>query len=875
MVPCPHFSHSRIRALWMAIFLAALLLACESSLAVPGSGWFDTYWEDDPASDGDWLTQSNWSGPSPSSTVAAEIWQGTANIRSGSAAAKSLNVYDEGRLAQSGGSASFGWLGVGYGGQYLYGAGTIQIQHGWDIYGGMDFAGKTLSLNMDNSLLTFRSSGQVRRAGWVSLSIGPNSLVCLDPGVNPATLFGSYTNTGLTHVIGTDLTVGPAQHFAGWGDIDDFVHCQGTISAPDGGFLSLWGGILISSGTADLGKGQLSCWDSRSAVTGGALSVDSAQIGGVFSLSGEGTANIRDLQLYGTIAQTGGSAIFGTLSNGYWGAYTYTSGTLTLQHGWDNAGTMDFTGKTLSLNMDNSLVFFRSSGSVRNADGVSLNVGPNSLVCVDPGVNPAALFGSYTNAGMTHIIGTEMVVGPTQHFAGWGEIDDFVHCQGVISAEDGGGISLWGGILVSSGTADLGKGELSAWSSGSGVTGGVLKVDALNLDDTFTQTAGAATFTTRLNIEYGTYLLQGGEMSFARLAVRGWGDDGKIRQTGGTAKGLDSSSEIYLGGDWDSGTYELSGNGALACSLQRVNGGGQFVQSGGSNQADRLFIDGNVNDGYDTPNSGTYTISAGSLNVGALEVGALVGSRPAAFCITDAAARITVSGALSLGEASRFEAVPGSAIHISGTALQNASASSSNLAGLLNLNLIVEGGANVLELEVAGRDVGPVAAGWTDNFVLGTLTLGDPESLATGGTGSGSIRLVNSSSNATGWWGAEALYVNNLVLNADASVDLNGLHLYYLANGTPHEFTNLLLSGDANLDDIVDQADYTVWYNHYGAAGGWTEGDFTGDDLVDQADYTVWYNNYGSTSGGSVPEPTTLSLLALGILATVRRERQV
>ena len=32
----------------------------------------------------------------------------------------------------------------------------------------------------------------------------------------------------------------------------------------------------------------------------------------------------------------------------------------------------------------------------------------------------------------------------------------------------------------------------------------------------------------------------------------------------------------------------------------------------------------------------------------------------------------------------------------------------------------------------------------------------------------------------------------------------------------------------------------------------------------------LWYNNYGS-SGGSVPEPATLSLLALGGLALLRR----
>ena len=79
------------------------------------------------------------------------------------------------------------------------------------------------------------------------------------------------------------------------------------------------------------------------------------------------------------------------------------------------------------------------------------------------------------------------------------------------------------------------------------------------------------------------------------------------------------------------------------------------------------------------------------------------------------------------------------------------------------------------------------------------------------------------------------------------------------------------IPGDINRDHIVDQADYTVWYNHYGQTPAtWADGDVTGDNIVDQADYTVWYNHYGAT-GGNVPEPMTMALLAIGGLAMLRR----
>jgi len=86
--------------------------------------------------------------------------------------------------------------------------------------------------------------------------------------------------------------------------------------------------------------------------------------------------------------------------------------------------------------------------------------------------------------------------------------------------------------------------------------------------------------------------------------------------------------------------------------------------------------------------------------------------------------------------------------------------------------------------------------------------------------------------------------------------------------------------GDANLDYCVDGLDYVIWSNNYlpvGAATDWLRGDFTGDGLTDGLDYVVWSNNFSfgcPAAPTAVPEPATLSLLALGCAALLRRRRR-
>lgn len=84
------------------------------------------------------------------------------------------------------------------------------------------------------------------------------------------------------------------------------------------------------------------------------------------------------------------------------------------------------------------------------------------------------------------------------------------------------------------------------------------------------------------------------------------------------------------------------------------------------------------------------------------------------------------------------------------------------------------------------------------------------------------------------------------------------------------------ISGDANLDSIVDGSDFVIWNAHkFTANAAWCLGDFTADGFVDGADFIAWNMNKFQSATSFVPEPGLMvwQVVSLTVTAMLGRRR--
>ena len=244
---------------------------------------------------------------------------------------------------------------------------------------------------------------------------------------NEIILNGSLTQTGGVNLVSETLTVAARYYLH-----DGELHTQTQIIAS--------GKICQCGGTNTVGDML-------------ALGYD-ANTNGTYELSGTGylSADIEKIGFYGSalFKQSGGTNSVRHLVIGDNGRYEWTGGTLIITGGMRNDGQFDFAGTGNTLTVENAIVDI-SEGSFVNAGNAALTLGEGSLLIVPEGYDPADVFGSYNNAGLTHVAGMDLTIPVGKTVAGSGTINDPVLCQGTVAVTPGNELNLSGGLDLSSG----------------------------------------------------------------------------------------------------------------------------------------------------------------------------------------------------------------------------------------------------------------------------------------------------------------------------------------------------------------------------------------------------------------------------------------
>jgi fibronectin-binding autotransporter adhesin len=543
----------------------------------------------------------------------------------GTAAAAAYVVQNGGSNVVSAGGNLQGLI-VGYGGgnsNYTLNGGLLNAANEFISYSGYS---------------VFTQTGGTNQAGYLSVGTYYNGNYYLSGGllsaniedINDSALNGAFTQSGGTNQVATNLTVG----FLGGGS---YYMSGGVLSAVNAyvGY-GRGGNVLQSGGNFSVSSAIYVAYEYGSQGSyylsnSGLLTAPNEYVGysgnGTFNQSG-GTNSVRMGNLYlgynpggsGTYTMSsgvldpvneyigaGGTGIFyqlgGTntvtnvsVSGGY---YLLSAGLLqgagggtigVVNGGFQSPGTLNLGGFAAVVAGTGALLDL--SGNILNISGASLSVGSDSLLIVPPGFNPAN-YASYSNAGLTHTLGTALNVSAGTGFGGWGTIADPVNCQGTILATQGGWINLNNGLfLADPGQVNLGTGTLIVNdTSFSGMTGGslvaALMVVGSNGTGSFPQTGGNGVLSS-LYLGYnaadsGTYLLSGTAQLSAGYEVVGLGGSGTFTQAGGTH----AVGTLYLAEEFGSaGTYNLNGGLLSLSALYSYPGGAAaFNFSGGTFQA--------------------------------------------------------------------------------------------------------------------------------------------------------------------------------------------------------------------------------------------------------------------------------------------------
>jgi hypothetical protein len=145
---------------------------------------------------------------------------------------------------------------------------------------------------------------------------------------------------------------------------------------------------------------------------------------------------------------------------------------------------------------------------------------------------------------------------------------------------------------------------------------------------------------------------------------------------------------------------------------------------------------------------------------------------PVTMSFLNPSATFSVTNQFMFGSSLNLDIANGARINMSNASFDNRSTVPHNQADLSKLKMTFDGGNfTTAPFEVAGLDLGKHLNGYNDNFAMDVLEIGSA-------TGFGNVTLVNARDNSPGS-GAEALYVDELIIGQGSILNLSTFNLYY------------------------------------------------------------------------------------------------
>ena len=344
----------------------------------------------------------------------------------------------------------------------------------------------------------------------------------------------------------------------------------GGVYAVSGGAFVMYGGTIAGNTTAENGGGINIQNSSKSSISGGSITKNSAANGyggGVYA------GNTRNFTISGSAVISGNSAANGggVCVDGQSAVVTMTGGTIGGTES-DDANTAAYGGGVYvnnggMLTMNGSASVSGNSAS-SNGGGVYVNNGGMLTMSGSAKVsgNKSTGYGGgvYADGGSTLDMGGESVVSGNVS-GNYASVFDIY----------GGGVYVYGGTFTMSGSAAIRGNQAYRNSYGGGVYAynSTINMTGGTIGGTESGDANKATHGGGVYQDGGTFIMSGGKITGNK--TKGTGNGGGVYQTGGT--------------------FTMNGSAAVRGNTANIKGGGVYTDGGGTlNMSDSAVIAGNI-----------------------------------------------------------------------------------------------------------------------------------------------------------------------------------------------------------------------------------------------------------------------------------------